>query len=317
MSGIKIIFGCALVQTGSGFATPDAVESALDVLSAAGVGHLDTAQLYGDSEDLLGQVKAGRRFVIDTKVPGGFREGTLRSEALIEGARRSLGKLGVDKVDVFYIHAPDAKVPLEDWLPGLDQLHKSGVFSRFGVSNFKAEEVQRVYDHCKEKGYVLPSVYQGNYSAVARLQETLLLPTLRKLKISFYAYSPIAGGFLTRTKESLNEEKGRFDTSTAMGERYNSLYSKPALLAALEKWDDLAAEAGCEKAEVAYRWVAWNSVLREEFGDAIIVGASKLQQLEQSLAWLKKGPLDEKTCKAIDDVWKTVQHEAPLDNYNR
>jgi aflatoxin B1 aldehyde reductase len=121
-------------------------------------------------------------------------------------------------VDIFYIHAPDTSVPLADWLPGVQEVYKSGVFSRFGLSNFQADNVQEVYDHCKENGYVLPTVYQGNYSAVARKQDTLLFPLLRKLGISFYAYSPIAGGFLTKTKQQIEEGAGRFDQSTFIGQ---------------------------------------------------------------------------------------------------
>ena len=105
--------------------------------------------------------------------------------------------------------------------------HRStGFFKRFGLSNFKAEDVQKVYDICKEKSYPLPEVYQGNYSAVARKQEEVLFPTLRKLGISFYAYSPIAGGFLVKTKQQVLDGAGRFDTSTPIGQMYGGMVRK-------------------------------------------------------------------------------------------
>jgi len=131
------------------------------------------------------------------------------------------------KVDIFYLHAPDASVPLSDTLAGINEIHKQGVFKRFGLSNYKVEDVQKVYDHCKENNYVLPSAYQGNYSAVARLQETLLFPTLRKLGMAFYAYSPIAGGLLTKTKEQILEGAGRFNKDLPVGQIYYnvSLYA--------------------------------------------------------------------------------------------
>lgn len=93
----------------------------------------------------------------------------------------------------------------------VQQLYQLGCFKRFGLSNFLAQDVQKAYDYAKERGYVLPTVYQGNYSPVARLQETLLFPTLRKLGIAFYAYSPLAGGFLTKTAEDIKQGKGRFN----------------------------------------------------------------------------------------------------------
>ena len=129
-------------------------------------------------------------------------------------------------VDIWYIHAPDTSVSLEDWVPGVNEVYKSGAFSRFGLSNFQAETVQQVYDYCKENDYVLPSVYQGNYSAVARKQDTLLFPLLRKLNMAFYAYSPIAGGFLTKTKQQIEEGVSRFSPD-ALGGMYR--VSPPSL----------------------------------------------------------------------------------------
>lgn len=177
--------------------------------------------------------------------------------------------------------------------------------------------MQKVYDICKANSYPLPSVYQGNYSAVARKQETLLFPTLRKLNIAFYAYSPIAGGLLTKTKQDILDGKGRFDTSTGIGQMYAGMYSKPSYLEALAEWEQIAKDEGCSRASLAYRWVKYNSPLKEEYGDAIIVGASRVEQLRETFTELAKGPLSAKAEEAIDGIWKKIEHEAPLDNYHR
>lgn len=163
------------------------------------------------------------------------------------------------------------------------------------------------------KGYPLPKVYQGNYSAIARLQETKLFPTLRKLGIAFYAYSPIAGGFLTKSKQQILDGAGRF----GKGGIYAGLYNKPAYLEALDVWEATAKEAGCERGELAYRWTHYNSFLNEKHGDKLIIGASSIDQLNQTVAWLKKGPLDKSAVAKVDEVWKTIEHEAPLDNYHK
>jgi aflatoxin B1 aldehyde reductase len=220
-------------------------------------------------------------------------------------------------VDVFYIHAPDRKHPLEPILAGINDLYVSGSFKRFGLSNFRSDEVEEVVRIAKQSNYVLPSVYQGNYSAVARRTETELFPTLRKYNIAFYAYSPIAGGFLTKTSEELIQGgQGRWDAGNFIGHMYNTLYKKPAMLEALDKWDKIAKEAGVSKAELAYRWVSYNSILKEEFGDAIIFGARNMGQLKETLAGLKNGPLSSEVEEKIEEVWRTVEHESPLDNYN-
>lgn len=226
----------------------------------------------------------------------------------------SKGFLGPE-VDIYYLHAPDSNTPLDETLSAIDEIHKTGFFKRFGLSNYKAEDVQKVYDHCKAKGYVLPTVYQGNYNAVARKQETLLFPTLRKLGISFYAYSPLAGGFLTKTREQIKEGAGRFNTSGDPG-MYTPMYSRPSLLEALAEWQNIAKEEGCTPADLAYRWVKYNSPLKPEQGDAIIIGASSADQLRQTLGSINGGPLSDKAVKSIDEMWKKIEHEAPLDNYH-
>lgn len=135
--------------------------------------------------------------------------------------------------------------------------------------------------------------------------------------MAFYAYSPIAGGFLAKTKEQiLNPPPGRWDPSTLLGQIYHKLYNKPAMLAALDTWGEISKDTGIPKAELAYRWIAYHSILRGELGDGIIVGATSIDQLKQTLKGLKNGPLSEEVAGRINDIWKSVEHQAPLDNFN-
>lgn len=207
-------------------------------------------------------------------------------------------------------------MPLEETLEGIDELYKQGRFRRFGLSNFLPNEVEDVIRVAQEKGYVLPTVYQGNYSAVARKVEEELFPVLRKYNMSFYAYSPIAGGFLTKTREQVLEGGKRFNPDTPMGRIYATLYRKPAFLDALDKWGEISSEFGISKAELAYRWVAYNSVLREENGDAIIIGASTLDQLNETIKGLRNGALPEAAVRQIASVWDLIKNDAGLDNFN-
>jgi aflatoxin B1 aldehyde reductase len=197
-----------------------------------------------------------------------------------------------------------------------NELYKQGAFKRLGVSNFTAEQVEEVYNIAKENGYPLPTVYQGNYSAVARVSESLLFPTLRKLGISFYAYSPIAGGFLAKTREQVEDGHGRFDQSTMLGQLYGSLYKRSSLLDALDLWNKISDDSGVSKAELAYRWVAFHSVLSSDNGDGIIFGAHKLNQLTQTIGYLRAGPLPAEIVKRIEGLWDGIKHEAPKDNFH-
>ena len=162
MAGIEYVFGAGSVRAGRGFGDPDVLSQVFDLLEKNGCKKLDTAALYGESEEYLGRAKAGDKFILDTKTKGGFAgDGYATKENVVREGNDSKKMLGCN-VDVFYIHAPDGKTPLENTLQGVNEVYKTGFFKRFGLSNYKAEEVEKVYNLCKEKGYPLPTVYQGS-----------------------------------------------------------------------------------------------------------------------------------------------------------
>ena len=181
-NGIQTVFGGAQFQREGRFADPATLLKVYDALEKAGCRKIDTAHFYGASEEILGQTEATKRFDIDTKAPGGLIPGSMTTQGVQGFAHRSKKLLGVEQIDVYYLHSPDV-VPIEETLAGINEVYKEGWFKRFGLSNFFAEDVQKIYDICKREGYPLPSVYQGDYSAIARKQEEELLPTLRKLGI--------------------------------------------------------------------------------------------------------------------------------------
>lgn len=189
----------------------------------------------------------------------------------------------------------------------------------FGISNFLPKDVQKVYDYCASKNYVLPSVYEGYYSPIGRHTETELLPLLRKLNIRYHAYGALAGGFLTKSPGFFNSnvEGTRWDINTGAGKMYNSLYNKPCFIEVLLAWEQISKDSGISKADLAYRWVAYNSKLNGEFGDGIVLGASKVVQLKGTLEGLKDGPLEMGVVERIDGIWEGVKSEAIMDNFNR
>lgn len=122
--------------------------------------------------------------------------------------------LKTDKIDMFYLHAPDRKTPFEDTLCEVNRLHEQGLFVRFGLSNFMAWEVARICEICQKHGWIMPSVYQGVYHVLQRSIESELLPCLRKNNISLYAFQPLAGGLLTgryKRDQTEFEEGSRFN----------------------------------------------------------------------------------------------------------
>lgn len=85
---------------------------------------------------------------------------------------------------------------------------------------------------------------------------------------------------------------------------------------ALARWQAIAEEAGTSKAALAYRWVTYNSILKPEHGDGIILGATKVQQLAETLQSLDQGPLPESIVTKINHIWELVKDEAHIDNYH-
>lgn len=110
--------------------------------------------------------------------------------------------------------------------------------------------------------------------------------------------------------------EGRWDPNERVGKLYHDRYSRPSLLDTLSEWESIANDAGVSKSALAYRWVAYNSMLKPEHGDGIIIGASRHSQLEETLRSIEDGPLDPQIAKRIDGVWDTVKKEAPTDNYH-
>jgi aflatoxin B1 aldehyde reductase len=177
--------------------------------------------------------------------------------------------------------------------------------------------VEEVVTVAQENNLILPTVYQGHYSAVSRKLENDLFPILRKYNMAFYAYSPQAGGFLAKTKAQLVDSsiEGRWDASSSAGQLFRSLYSRKALLEALDIWGQISAEADIPRAELAYRWIMFHSLLGP--GDAIIFSASSQQQFELTLTGISRGPLPLSVAERVEKVWELVKEETPLDHFNR
>jgi len=310
MPDIKVIFGCAAPW--SVLSTDKAAEF-LPVLEKHGVRDLDTAHIYWRSEEMLGVLKAPARFTMHTKAPG-LTPGGLSRASIEKAMAQSLRELGVDSVETYFLHSPDPQTPISETMDAIQDLYTAGKFKKFGVSNFTATQLQELFDYAEPRNLVLPSVFEGNYSAITRHLERDIFPLIRKHGMSFYAYSPLAGGFLAKKPDAIRRAEGRWNPETRVGAMYQKMYNRPQLLEALDDWASIADEAGLTQAALAYRWIAGHSHLDAGRGDAVIVGASRPEQLDDTLTVLRAGPLDPKIVQKIRAVWEKVQDFAPVDN---
>lgn len=298
------------------FESADGVVKLFETFKKHGVTAIDTARAYGASETVIGESKAASQgFTIDTKwAPGVFPgQPSLTKDLIIANAKDSIQKLGVKQVDVFYMHCPEDKVSLDEQLEGINEVHKLGLFRRFGLSNYSATQVEEVVHLAESKSYVKPTVYQGLYSPVNRAVEKTLFPTLRRFGIAFRAYSPLAGGFLAKTRAGIEAGEGRFGTER-LGPMYKELYHKSEYLDALDAWGQAADEEAISKVELALRWMAHHSALKHQDGDGVIVGSLTMAKLQETLQVWEKGPLSERAVQNVEKVWKIAEPVAYENN---
>jgi aflatoxin B1 aldehyde reductase len=312
MSKVKLVFGVAsFTKKGKGFNTVEQVSQALNILKQNGIDEIDTARIYGEgtSEELLGETAEFQTFIVATKA-NPFT-GKLNKESLTAQCDESLKALKRPSVDIYYLHAPDRSVSFDETAEAINKLYKRGSFKRFGLSNFTAEEVERMYNICKANNYVLPSVYQGNYNPITRKNEQELFPLLRKLGIHFYAYSPLAGGFLIKTPDQIKnaQAESRFDNSTMPGQLYTGWYCKEIFFSALEAFQDKCKKLRIKPAEVCFSWLLNHSQLKE--GDAIILGASSVEQLQENVQDSRGIKLSTEVLQELENLWKSIESEAP------
>jgi len=222
---------------------------------------------------------------------------------------RSLTALNTNKVDVWYLHGPDRSISYEVTLKAVNDLYNDGYFDRFGISNYMSWEVAEMVGICNANGYIQPTVYQGIYNAIHRNVEIELFPCLRKFGISFYGFSPLAGGFFTtkynRKTEGV-EDGSRFDPNKTQGKSYRRRYWNEHYFKALEIIKDAAEKAGLTMPEVALRWMSHHSFMKREYGDSVLIGASDITQIEQNLVDLEKGLLPAEVINALDEAWLLV-----------
>ncbi|KAF9284429.1 hypothetical protein BGZ88_010000 [Linnemannia elongata] len=286
---------------------PAAVAPFLTTFHSHGHTEVDTARFYGngDCEIVLSQVPTAH-LKISTKIFP-FQAGSHNRENLPKQFRESLKALNASKVDILYLHAPDYSVPFEETLKAIDDLYKEGLFERFGVSNYSAWNVALMHSICKQNGYVLPTIYQGSYNPIDRNVTYELLPCLKHLNIGFYAYNPISGGVLSgKYKFDVEAPEGsRYDANTTIGKMVRGMYWNKTTFEAVESLTKVATAHNLTLLEATLRWMRHHSGLTAK--DGILIGSSKVEQLEETLTELEKGPLPEEMVHAFDEAWEHVR----------
>jgi aryl-alcohol dehydrogenase-like predicted oxidoreductase len=252
------------------------VDAALD----EGVNFLDTADMYGDgrSEELLGEVLAGRRdrLVLATKF--GWTAGGTR-ETVLEACDASLRRLRTDVIDLYWYHRPDGKTPIAETLGALDELVRAGKVRFIGCSNFDAGQLEEADAAARENGLARFVAIQNQYSLLRREIEDEVVPAALRLGLGVIPYFPLASGLLTG--------KYRRGQEPPEGTRLAGRTIEDSDLEAVEAIEAYAGERGASLLDVAIGGLAAMPGVT-----SVIAGATKPEQVRANAAAVRWSPTE-------------------------
>ncbi|HEY9742996.1 MAG TPA: aldo/keto reductase [Coleofasciculaceae cyanobacterium] len=264
------------------YGTGDEAESIATIHRALelGVTLLDTADMYGPftNEQLVGKAIASHRnqvvlatkFGVQRSEDKGFRGINGSPEYVHQACDASLQRLGIDYIDLYYLHRVDPKVPIEETVGAMAELVQQGKVRYIGLSEAAPATIRRAAS-------VHPiTALQTEYSLWSRDPEDEILPTVRELGIGFVPYSPLGRGFLSGSITSLNDlaaDDFRRNSPRFQGENFNKN------LQLVERVKEIAAEKGVTPGQLAIAWLLAQ-------GDDIvpIPGTKRRAYLEENVA---------------------------------
>lgn len=255
----------------------------------SGINFLDTADMYGQgrNEEFVGKVIKDRRreVILATKFgvirgkDGSFLGRNGRPEYARTACEASLRRLGVDYIDLYYLHGPDPDTPIEETVGAMSELVKRGLVRYVGISNIAPEGIRRA---CS--AYPVAAL-QSEYSIWDRGVESEVIPLCRELGIGFICYSPLGRGALTghiKRIELLDSDDARRLHPRFQGENFR----KNLLL--VERIEEIARDKGCRPSQLALAWML------ERRKDVVpIPGMRTVEHLKENLGALEIELTDE------------------------
>lgn len=264
----------------------------MDAYAQAGGNFIDTANVYSDSvsEQIIGRwLKArpteAKQMVIASK--GRFPMGDgpndlgLSRRHLGQALDATLKRLGVERLDLYQVHAWDALTPLEETLRFLDDAVSAGKIAYYGFSNYLGWQLTKAVQIAKFMGYAAPVTLQPHYNLIVRDIEFEVVPACQDAGMGLLPWSPLGGGWLTGKYKRDTAPTG----ATRLGENpnrgqesYGPRNESERVWRIIETVEAIAKAHGVSMAEVALRWVADRPAVT-----AVILGARTVKQLEENM----------------------------------
>src|ERR1700744_4607999 len=294
------------------FGHVDILENCRKILQLAfdsGITHFDLANNYGpppgSAEENFGRILKedfhGLRdqLVISTKAGYYMWQGPYgdwgSKKYLVSSLDQSLGRMGLDYVDIFYHHRPDPNTPLEETMGALDHIVRQGKALYVGLSNYKAEEAAKALAILRELGTPC-LIHQPKYSMFERWVEGGLLDLLEKEGVGCIPFSPLAQGLLTDKYLKGIPEDSRAAKPTGFLQQEQVT---PAKITKIQKLNEMASNRDQTLAQMALAWI-----LRDKRVTSVLIGVSKPEQLIDSLQSFRNTWFTEDELKNIEAILK-------------
>jgi len=288
----------------------DVYENGRDMVLRAfdlGITHFDLANNYGppygSAEETFGKILKSDlqsyrdELIITSKAgydmwPGPYGEWGSR-KYLIASCDQSLKRMGLEYVDIFYSHRPDPNTPVEETMMALDQIVKSGKALYAGISSYNPEQSQKAIDILKELGTPC-LVHQPSYSMFNRWVEDGLLDVLGINGVGSVVFSPLFQGLLTNKYLNGIPEGSRASKADSY---LQSSDITPEKINKVKKLNKVAETRGQTMAQMALSWV-----LRDKRVTSVIIGASKVSQIEDAVGILGKLEFTPEELTLIEEI---------------
>ncbi|KAL4864893.1 hypothetical protein BDV12DRAFT_200708 [Aspergillus spectabilis] len=255
----RLGFGAMGLGAFYGAAKPDAERLALlDKAYELGEWFWDTAELYGDSEELIGKWFAAnpdkrKDIFLATKFYARIENGQRITDTSPENCRRnleqSLKRLGVPTIDLYYVHRLDPNRAIEETVEALVELKNEGKIKYFGLSECSSESLRRA---CKVHHITAVQVEYSPFSLEIESEQIAILKTARELGVAVVAYSPLSRGILTGQVRS-RADFGEGDIRSILPRYSEENFDKN--LCVVDKLNELAREKGCSVSQLTLAWL--------------------------------------------------------------
>lgn len=290
-------------------------ESCLKTAYDAGVNFFDNAEAYADgqSEEVMGSIlsKFGwsrDSYLVSSKVFWGGdkpNQTGLCRKHVVEACNAALTRLRVDYLDLYYCHRPDPETPIEETVRAIDTLIQQGKVLYWGTSQWSAAEIMEAYSVARQYNLTPPTMEQPHYNMINRDRvEREYLRLYDTIGLGTTIFSPLASGFLTGKYNQGIPADSRLtiDRLKFLRDRWER-FEENGLVPVIETLESIAQKVGANLPQLAIAWC-----LKNEHVSSVILGASKLEQLENNLASLEfLDSLDEEIMDEINVALSTVR----------